>query len=269
MTTRSHGMEKMASDLATTWLGHPTFILDTVHSTNRWLKEKWVQKAVDHGTVVWADAQTDGRGRLGRSWDSPPGENIYTSLLITPPADRVGGILSLLTGVAVVEVVRAKTGLDARMKWPNDGVVLGRKFCGILVEAGMSPRPWAIVGIGINVCGTVDQSESHRITLERAAGRPLNRADLWISVLNRFEQVYEAWLSHGDHWVVQAWTSINATLGQMVRIERPGARPWIGMAESLDDDGGLWVSAPHRREKVISGEVRLRSADGRYAPDSF
>ncbi|PSR21307.1 MAG: biotin--[acetyl-CoA-carboxylase] ligase [Sulfobacillus acidophilus] len=268
MTRLSHRMQHIQSELSSKWCGHPTVVLEVVPSTNRWLKEEWALGRIDHGTAVWADGQTDGRGRLGRQWDSPSGENIYTSVLVTPPPTRVGGIVSLLAGVAVVQAVRAATGLDARLKWPNDVLIYGKKFSGILVEAGMYPRPWVVIGIGINVGGTVDQEEAHRVTLERVLDHPLSREDLWITLIERLEDVYEAWLACGDQWVVQAWTAANATLGKQVRVERPGHRPWVGLAERIDDDGGLWVTNPERREKVISGDVRIRAADGSYAPDS-
>jgi BirA family biotin operon repressor/biotin-[acetyl-CoA-carboxylase] ligase len=189
-------------------------------------------------------------------------------MLVTPPQDRLGGILSLLAGVAVVQVVRTKTGLDARLKWPNDALIDGKKFAGILVEAGLHPRPWAVVGIGINVRGDVDQKETHRVTLARVLGHPVSREDLWVSLVQRFEAVYEAWLLYGDHWAAQAWTAVNATLGALVRVERPGCTPWVGLAERIDDDGGLWVTSPQHREKIISGDVRIRAIDGSYAPDS-
>lgn len=262
-------MKRVESELATTWLGYPTTILDQVDSTNSWLKERWQSGVERNGAAVWADTQTNGRGRLGRSWESPPGSNIYTSVLLEPPKDRLAGVLSLAAGVAVAQAVRRLTGLDARIKWPNDAVIAGRKFCGILVQAGTEPTPWAIVGIGINVTGKVGESFPHAISLEAAGAGSVVREDLWLALIRELEMAYDTWLARGDGWAVHAWEAVNATLGQEVRVERPGQVPWIGWAERIDPDGGLWVVGPRGRVKVVAGEVSLRLADGRYAPDSF
>lgn len=261
-------MRHIERELATTAMARPTVILDSVGSTNRWLKEAWVQGEVRHGTAVWADEQTEGRGRLGRAWESPPGKNIYTSVLWEPPRERLSGVLSLVAGVAVSRAVREHTGVDARMKWPNDGVIRSRKFCGILVEAGVDPSPWAVVGIGINVLGPVGAASPNAVTLQDCVTSPVSREDLWLELMAQLETAYWAWLGEGDDWAVQAWTQHNATLGHMVRVEKPGQDIWVGRAESVAPDGGLWVANAERREKVISGEVSLRLADGGYAPES-
>lgn len=261
-------MRDIEKELRTAWLGRPTAVVERVDSTNRWMKEHFLGGQARHGSAVWADAQTEGRGRLGRTWDSPPGGNIYTSVLLEPPRERLSGVLSLVAGVAVVRAVRAVTGLDARMKWPNDAVVGGRKFCGILVEAGTEPSPWVVAGIGINVSAAVDPSYEHATSLELETGHSLSRETLWLQLMRELESAYDTWIGAGDAWAAEAWTGLNATLGHMVRVTRPGREPWMGMAERIDPDGGLWVAGPDRREKVISGEVSLRLADGRYAPES-
>lgn len=262
-------MRSIRSELETRWMARPTVILDEVDSTNRWLKNQQGHGEASHGMAVWADAQTEGRGRLGRTWHSPPGSNIYTSVLLCPPHNRLSGVLSLVAGVAVCDAVRRAVGLDARMKWPNDAVIQGRKFCGILVEAGADPSPWAIVGIGVNVTGPVDPALVHAVSLSEARDGLVSREDLWRTLMSTLEYAYDQWIAQGDTWVVRAWTRMNVTLGQEVQVKRPGDAPWVGTAESIDVDGGLWVVAHGRREKVISGEVSIRLADGRYAPESF
>lgn len=264
----SDRMRSIEGELSTVEAGRPTVVLDSVGSTNRWLKEAWAKGHVRHGTAVWADEQTQGRGRLGRAWESPPGKNIYTSVLWEPPRERLSGVLSLMAGVAAARSVREYTGLDARMKWPNDGVIGSRKFCGILVEAGVDPSPWAVVGIGINVLGQVGREYPNAVTLEQCLKSPLSREDLWLKLMSHLEAAYTSWIEAGDNWAIHAWTQHNATLGHMVRVEKPGQDMWVGRAESVASDGGLWVANAERREKVISGEVSLRLADGGYAPES-
>ncbi len=267
--THSERFGTIEAQLKTRWVGHPTVVLDTVDSTNRWLKERWSSGKIGPGTVVWADEQMAGRGRLGRQWASPAGFHIYTSLLWFPPHERLTGLMSLVAGVAVVRAVRAITHLDARLKWPNDAVIGGKKFAGVLVEAGQEPVPWAIIGIGMNVRGSIGPSFPHATTLEEASGRTIARGNLWLQLMGELEQAYTSWKDNGDQWVVEAWSAINVTLGQEVRIEQPGHAPWTGTADQLDLDGGLWVKIPGRRVKVISGEVSVRLADGRYAPERF
>ena len=262
-------MRLIEQELETQWLGRPTTILAEVDSTNRWLKRQFMTGWAAHGAAVWSDAQTEGRGRLGRAWYSPAGANIYTSILLCPPRQRLSGVLSLVAGIAVVHAVRRHTGLDARIKWPNDAVIAGRKFCGILVEAGVEPEPWVIVGIGVNVGGPIDPAFAHAVSLAEALGGHLVREDLWLDLMQSLEEAYDQWLNHGDQWVIQAWTSVNATMGQRVRVNRPGHDPWEGIAERIDSDGGLWLRQGTRLKKVIAGEVSIRLADGRYAPDSF
>lgn len=261
-------LQQVEGALATTWMGRPTTILDTVDSTNLWMKRAWMSGQAHHGTVVWADEQTAGRGRLGRQWVSPAGRNIYTSTLWTPPRERLSGVLSLVAGVATVNACREVAGIDVRVKWPNDVVVAGKKVAGILVEAGLDPTPWAIVGIGINVMGRADPQFLHASTLQEAAGRDMARETLWPVLMASLERAYETWMREGDSWATQAWTVHNATLGWRVRVERPGKEALIGVAEAVDQDGGLWIAADGGREKVISGEVSVRLDDGRYAPDN-
>ncbi|NMP21469.1 biotin--[acetyl-CoA-carboxylase] ligase [Sulfobacillus harzensis] len=265
----SSRMQAIERELPTVWMGHPTTVLASVDSTNRWMRAQWNQGTVQAGAAVWADEQTAGRGRLGREWDSPAGLNIYTSILWTPDKNRLTGIMSLVAGIALVQAVRNQMGLDARLKWPNDAVVGGRKFGGILVEAGHEPQPWAIVGLGINVNGEPNPLFSHATTLEKARGRGIDRESLWVHVMGELEKAYTDWQARGESWVQATWTACNATLGQTVRVERPGHPAWVGVAEALDTDGGLWVQGDQGRQKVISGEVSVRLADGRYAPERF
>lgn len=258
-------MQNIQTELSTAWLGHPTTVLATVDSTNRWLKAR--PQAL-HGEAVWADEQTQGRGRLGRGWESPPGSNIYTSVLIRPPKERLSGVISLAAGVGVVWAVNRITQLSTRIKWPNDLVAGGRKFSGILVEAGTGAEPWAIIGIGINVNGSPSDRFPGATSLASLAGHVWSREDLWLMVMHALEEVIEAWLWQGDDWVVAAWNQVNATLGQEVAVHQAGHAPWIGLAHHIDPDGGLWVQRDTGLEKVIAGEVSLRLADGSYAPDN-
>ncbi|MCY0879528.1 MAG: biotin--[acetyl-CoA-carboxylase] ligase [Firmicutes bacterium] len=258
-----------ADQLPTRWLGRPLWHLASVDSTNRWLKAAMDEGRAGHGAVVAADAQTAGRGRRGRTWASPPLGNIYASVLLFPPPERLSGVLSLLAGVAVVEAVREAVGLDVRLKWPNDVVAGGRKCAGVLVEAGTSPHPWAIVGVGINVNGEPPEAYASATSLRRVCQRTLDADALFFALLGQLERLYDAWLENGDAEIVARWSQRNVTLGALVEVHQPGQRPWIGRAQSVDEDGSLWVERAGVPVKVMAGDVSVRVPGGGYAPESL
>lgn len=262
-------MRHIEQELRTDWLGHPVTVLDQVDSTNRYAKQARLEMGARHGAVVWADQQTQGRGRLGKVWHSPAGQNIYLSILLEPPRTYLTGLQSLLAGIAVIRTVRALTGLDARMKWPNDGVIHGKKFCGILVEAGLQPSPWCVMGIGLNVFHGETIGIVHATSLQDEWSGVLSREDLVVHLLQVLEEVYATWMIEGNVWLTAEWAKYSATLGECVKVTRPGQDDVVGVAEAIDTDGALLVRADGHLHTVIAGEVSIRLADGRYAPDRF
>ncbi len=229
------------------------------------MKERFKQQLASHGTVVWADHQQQGRGRLGRSWQSPAGHNIYTSIALVVPPHRLNGPISLLTGAALAHALSTAVGCPAALKWPNDVIIEGRKCAGILVEAGTDPVPFAIVGIGINVNGVLSSQLPTAVALEEVVGRPLDRGQLWCALWESFERHYDQWLREGDAWAVDAWTRYNVTLGSAVLVVAPGEDAWSGRAERIDPDGSLWVRCDRGGVKrVVAGEVSLRRPQGGY-----
>ncbi len=147
------------------------------------------------GTVVLAEEQTKGRGRFDRVWVSPAGKNLYVTLIVRPPLDRLHS-LSIVAPLAVAVTVEDCTGLTPRIKWPNDVLVNGRKLSGILVEseiAGESVK-YALIGVGINVNLDLEQApEIAQIatSVKRELGRETSREEMLAAFLNHFEQLYE------------------------------------------------------------------------------
>src|SRR5580692_776746 len=179
------------------------------------------------GTVLAAEEQRAGRGRMGRAWTSPPRAALTFSLLLkpaVPPARR--GWLPLLTGVAVAAAVTSVTGVDLRLKWPNDVLAADAKLCGILAEASGDA---VVVGIGLNVSTEPAELPDPRpgalpATSLRAAGATdLNRENLLLAILARFERWYLAWRQAGggpDRSGLRAeYTRMSATIGRSVRAE--------------------------------------------------
>ncbi|HXT70883.1 MAG TPA: biotin--[acetyl-CoA-carboxylase] ligase [Vicinamibacterales bacterium] len=220
-------------------------------------------RGAPHGTVVVADAQNAGRGRLGRVWHSPPEAGLYLSAVLR--AESWEGTLSLVTlaaGVAVVKGLGAATGLVPELKWPND-VVVGRpwrKLAGILSEtvSAASQVDAVVVGIGINVrAGAYPPELGHRATaIEVELGRAVDRWGCAVEVLAALSEAASR-LSKGDRaWVAADWRSCGAAglRGSPVRWQ-DGNQTRFGTAVDIDESGALIIDVAGGRERVISGEV--------------
>jgi BirA family biotin operon repressor/biotin-[acetyl-CoA-carboxylase] ligase len=208
------------------------------------------------GTVLVAEAQTAGKGRLGRSWVSPPRAGIAVSVLLRPRGAAVSrqNWLPLLAGVALVEAVRRVSDVDAALKWPNDLLVDGRKCAGILAEA--VPEHGVIVGIGLNT--TLRESELPHpgaTSLQLAGAACADRDPLLRAVLRRLEDWYTRWHNaDGDPTTSGLWEAYKlhcATLGRDVRVELPGGATLSGTADRVDQDGRLVVAGT----AVAAGDV--------------
>ena len=213
-------------------------------------------------TVVLADAQTAGRGRHGQRWVSPPG-NLYLSVLLRPaPAAARWGVLPLAAGVAVAEGLVSE-GVDARLKWPNDVVVAGRKVGGILVEATSSAEGLesVVVGIGVNVsvrpAGLPAEVAAALTCVEDELGRPVDRLALAAAVLVRLGVWYHALARGGPEVVQAAWRARALPWWGRPVEARSGARRLRGIARGLDEGGALILELEDGTRAVLhSGEVR-------------
>ncbi len=216
------------------------------------------------GVILAAEEQNAGRGRMGRSWVSPPRAALTFSLLLrpapVPPARR--GWLPLLAGTAVATALRANAAVDARLKWPNDVLVGEAKLSGILAEAVGDA---VIVGVGINVSATPDELPQRALppTSLRALGAAsLAREPLLAEILTEFERWYLAWREAGgdpDRCGLRAeYTRLSATIGRRLQVELPGGQLLSGLAVGVDEDGRLVVRAesdPATEVPVAAGDV--------------
>jgi len=214
------------------------------------------------GTVVFADRQTAGRGRRGRTWHSPAGAGIYLSCLVRPAHPGALSLLSLAAGLATASAITATTGLPLELKWPND-VVVGRpwrKLGGILCEAaGSDPRiSVVVVGIGVNVqpAAYPPELQNRATSIEAELGRPADRAQLSVEILVRLLQEV-ARIREGDRArVLCDWRRLGhaGLADEPVRWQdQGGARQ--GVVKDLDDDGALIVWTGTRTERLFAGEV--------------
>jgi BirA family biotin operon repressor/biotin-[acetyl-CoA-carboxylase] ligase len=227
-------------------------VVEEVGSTNAAVASRGRDGAAE-GLVVVAEHQSAGQGRLGRAWESPRYAGLTFSVLLHPPvADRRWTWLPLLTGVAVVEGVRAAGGPSCALKWPNDVLLDGLKVAGILAERLETPRgPAAVVGVGLNVSQTASELPVPTATSLAASGAVLDRAALLVSVLERLHEEYVAWRAGSPR---DRYLALCDTVGREVRVELPGG-VLQGRAVDVDLDGALVVESGGRRTAVTAGDV--------------
>jgi BirA family biotin operon repressor/biotin-[acetyl-CoA-carboxylase] ligase len=214
------------------------------------------------GLVVLADLQTAGRGRLGRSWSSPPGVGIYASVLLRPDT-HVARLLSIAAGVAVAEAIEEVTGLRPALKWPNDVYLEGggahapRKVAGILAEGGVSGAgTWVVLGFGINVLPGYPTELARVTSIEAELGRAVDRGELLASCLARLAARYTDLKDGRRASVLNSWRARAAsTFGRRVEWDDGGA-VLSGVVAGLDEEGGLVVSTAEGAARIVSGEVR-------------
>ncbi len=237
-------------------------VVPEIGSTNAALLAAAAEDAPD-GTVLVAEHQVTGRGRLDRVWTSPPGAGLTVSFLLRPdvPGARRGW-LPLLTGVALAEAVGEVPGVRSSLKWPNDLLAPGgAKLAGILAEVGGVA---VVVGVGLNVSTRADELPDTGTSLSLVAGRPVDRAAVLLQFLRTFERRYLAWaqtlgdpVASGLARDYLAWCS---TVGAEVVVALPDGSSLEGVAESVDWDGRLVVRTAQGTVELASGDVRhLRS----------
>jgi BirA family transcriptional regulator, biotin operon repressor / biotin---[acetyl-CoA-carboxylase] ligase len=213
------------------------------------------------GALVVAEAQTKGRGRMGRNWSSPKGRGIYFSLILRPklpPAQAP--VLTLLAAVAISEAIeKVVPRVKARIKWPNDILVDGKKLCGILTElcAETDRVQFVVVGVGLNVNNTPAQLLPEAVSLRTATEAVYPRVLILQEILRHFEKHYNAFLKSGNSGLLAEWKARSATLGCKVRFTERGDH-FVGVAEDLAEDGGLLVRMPDGKLlKRVAGDVLL------------
>ena len=230
----------MTALLSDSRLGLPRVHVRSIESTNTFARRLAAQGA-PHGTLVTADAQTAGRGRQGRAWTAPPGTALLCSWVIRDPSP----LLSLAAGVAVAAVC----GTGARLKWPNDVLIDGRKVAGILVE-GRPQEHWAVLGIGLNVALDIDQLPDE--LRERAGSLGLG-PDAIEPTLAALRQGLEHWLAAGTADVLEAVRGRDALRGLPVRWDDGS-----GIAAGVDHAGRLMVALGDGSSVALdAGEVHL------------
>lgn len=251
---------------ATEWAGCEIYYFDSIDSTNTKAKEL-AEEGHPSGTLVVADRQTAGKGRRGRSWESPTGIGIFMTLMLKPEINpNNASMLTLVAAMATTRAIRRVTGVPALIKWPNDIVMNGKKVCGILTEmsAQFDYINHIVIGIGINVHNE-DFSEEIAKTassLYLESGQHIHRASLIEAFLEEFEDVYAEYLKTEDMEGLQKeYDAMLVNRGRQVRVLDP-KEPFEGKAMGITKKGELIVDTWESRKLVSSGEVSVRGIYG-------
>ncbi|MBE5794663.1 MAG: biotin--[acetyl-CoA-carboxylase] ligase [Clostridiales bacterium] len=260
--------------LQTRWAGRGGILYAReMPSTNAVLKEA-ARQGMPHGTVAVCHHQTAGKGRIGRRWETPPGEALTFSLLLRPRLQpEEAQLCTLAAALAMARTIRGLCpGLAPRIKWPND-VVLGQgKCCGILSEMGMGAGgvDYVVTGVGLNVNQTAFPEElaNKAVSLlgemrkEAAGTQPLDRTILLCRFLREMEDIMDAVEAGGFAAIRADYEAASATIGQPVQVIAP-AEQYTGVAQGVDATGALLVRRQDGCvETVLCGDVSVRGLMG-------
>lgn len=254
---------------------------ESIDSTNT-LAMELAEKGVPHGTVIIADRQFKGKGRLGRTWFSPPKGNIYMSVIVRPEIEpKDATLLTIMSAISCARAVRNLTGIEVKIKWPNDLMVSERKLGGILTEmkSDQDRIVFAVIGIGINVNASIDAFPSDVRAVAASVieelrrkettplcpplarggwgGEKISRTLIIAAILNELERWFKVLIKGGRIQLIHEWKKLSSTLGRKVKVVS-GRDAISGIAEDIDDEGMLILRLPSGGLKKISaGDVTM------------
>ncbi len=244
-------------DLNTEFIGKKIYYFDTVASTMNIAMDLGL-KGAPEGTIVLAESQIRGRGRLGRVWFSPKHKGIYLSLILRPkilPAQA--SCLTLLAAVSICEAIKEIAGLDTQIKWPNDILIRHKKLGGILTElnAEMDKINFVLIGIGLNINNDKKALIAGATSLKEQKKENINRIGLLQEILRKIESNYLHFQKNGAEPIIEKWRHYNITLGKRVKVYCLKEHV-EGEAIDIDIDGGLLVRKDSGLlEKIMAGDV--------------
>lgn len=260
-------VQEVQSQLSTIAFGQEMYFFDEIDSTNNYIK-KIAENGASHGSLAIAECQTGGKGRRGRVWKSPKGSGIWMSYLLRPTIPPYSAsMLTLVAGLAVAKVLSEVSGMEAKIKWPNDIVINSRKVCGILTEMSADPDMinYVVVGIGINV-NTKEFPEDIAQTatsLRIEMGSQANRSSIIAKICKVFENYYEKFCRTCDMTeLIDEYNKHLVNVDREVRISELDGE-YTGVAKGIDKDGQLLVEMSDGSVKaVFAGEVSVRGLYG-------
>ncbi|HEV8717463.1 MAG TPA: biotin--[acetyl-CoA-carboxylase] ligase [Candidatus Binatia bacterium] len=257
----------LTRQLQTRFLGTPLHFFETIDSTNTYAA-RLAREGAAEGTIVIADSQSGGKGRLGRSWVSPPGVNLYLSAILRPPVPAATvPQLNLLAAVAVADTIVQVCGLTPAIKWPNDVLVGGKKVCGILAE--MQTEAGAlravVLGIGVNLNAPLsafpEELRDKASSLFLAGSRLIDRPAFAAALLTHLEKLYVLWLEEGFPALRPAWEHHAVwMIGSPITVAAPEGTV-AGTVLGLDSDGALLLQEGNSGtpRRLLAGDVTVVS----------
>jgi BirA family biotin operon repressor/biotin-[acetyl-CoA-carboxylase] ligase len=252
--------QEITGGLSTAIVGKKLFFFETIDSTNSCARALGDAGTVE-GAVVVAEYQTNGRGRLGRTWFAEPGTSLLFSALLRPPITvETAGLLTLFASAAIARAVERSTSLEVECKWPNDLLLKGKKFCGILIEnsfqqAGLS---YSVIGAGINVNQPEFPEEiaAKATSLAREAGALLGREKIFRSILSELDSMYAAVRRGEFDFAVAEWTKRCTMFGKAITVQEHDSTV-SGVAVRLHRDGGLVIRTAEGERTIYAGDVSV------------
>lgn len=259
--------EELESQINTSWAGRTIYYYAELDSTNLEAK-RLGEKGAPHGTLAVADMQTAGRGRRGRGWSSPSGSSIYMTILLRPDLEpNRAPMMTLIMAYSVACAVQEQTGLEAKIKWPNDIVIHGHKICGILTEMSteIDYIHYVIIGVGINV-NIQEFPEEIRETatsISLELGQAVKRSSLLACVMSHFEKNYQVFMETQDlSKLREKYNQLLVNYGREVKVLGETVS-YHAIALGINDKGELQVKKEDGTEaSILSGEVSVRGIYG-------
>lgn len=250
--------------------GKEIIFAESLESTNAFAMEL-AEKGAVHGTVVIADKQIKGKGRLGRTWVSPPKSNIYMSVILRPEIEpKDATLLTIMAVTACAHAIRNSTrnesfptGLNVKIKWPNDLMLSNKKLGGILTEMKSDPDRilFAVIGIGINVNSKAKDFppdiQAIATSVREELGKAQSRTLLISGILKDMDHRHKVLIRAGRKPLLEEWKKLSATLGRKVKVTA-GRETFIGVAENINDEGLLILRlASGSLKKISAGDVTM------------
>ena len=254
-------MEEIQQTLRTKRLGQKIHYLPEVDSTNLYA-HRLAEKGGLEGEIVIAESQTQGKGRMGRSWVSPPNLNLYLSIILRPKLPPLHAPqITLMSAVALAETVQSFVPFPPEIKWPNDVMVKGKKLAGILTESSCSPDSilFVVLGIGVNLNfprelmpASIRESATSVMML---AQRPVDRSAFALQLIQNLDRCYGDLEERGFPSMAERWGNFFHLRGKRVRVEMFD-QPVLGKAMGIDGDGALILEDEKgTRQRIVAGDV--------------
>lgn len=259
---------ELKKGLETEKLAQNCIYFDEIDSTNEEAKRRADNEAED-GLLVFSNSQTAGKGRLGRVWKSEKDVSVYFSFILRPDIMPFEApIITLVAGIGIMRALKSLTGLDVKIKWPNDIIINGKKAAGILTEmsAEMEQIKYIIVGIGINVNNSCfdDEIAFKATSIFMETGKKFKRIRLLQQCLKEIEACCNTFEKEGFYSLREEYRSCCANMGADVKLNYKG-NEIEGLAVDISEKGEIVIENKNgERINVFGGEISLRRADGRY-----